>query len=280
MKERLFLVVRAAFLAALLVGTGNAVAQIGEGVSHDCLIEPSKSVELGSAVRGIADEIKVERGDQVNKGDVLLQLDSRVQRAAVDLAKARSENTAALTSREESMKLARRLLKRLEGLYENNNVSLQQLEESQSQAAISESEWHEAKENQLLAQLELQEARQILAMRTITSPITGVVVERLISPGELVNEDEPIMRLASLDPLYVEVILPASEFGKVIVDSAATVFPEQPAGGQYEGRVDIVDRVIDAASGTFGVRIELPNPEQQLPAGLGCDVNFSAMVTR
>lgn len=280
MKERIFLNSQATLIAVLLLGTGSAAAQIRDAVAYDCLIEPSKSVELGSAVRGIAVEIKVERGDEVNKGDVLLQLDSRVQRATVDLAKVRSENTAALTSREERMKLARRLLKRLEGLYENNNISQQQLEESQSQAAISQSEWHEAQENQILAELELQEARQILAMRTITSPITGVVVERLISPGELVSEDQPIMRLASLDPLYVEVILPASEFGKVLVDSSATIFPAQPTGGEYEGRVDIIDSVIDAASGTFGVRIELPNPEHRLPAGLGCDVNFSGTLAR
>ncbi|MEP0202185.1 MAG: efflux RND transporter periplasmic adaptor subunit [Halioglobus sp.] len=260
---------------ALLVAS-NASAQISSDLTYDCLIEASVSVELGSAVRGVAEEIRVKRGDAVTEGDVLVELDSRVRQAAVALAKARSENTAELASREESMKLARKLLVRFQGLYENNNVSQQQLEESESQATIAESNWHQAQENQVLAELELLEAQEMLAMRTITSPITGLVVERMIAPGELVNEDEPIMRLATLDPLHVEVILPASEIGKVSLGSIATVFPAAPIGGEYAGRVTIVDSVIDAGSGTFGVRIELPNPDQKLPAGLGCSVDFLA----
>lgn len=261
-------------LVGLLTATGGVGAQVADDIPYDCLIEPSVSVELGSAVRGVVDNVRVRRGDKVTKGGVLVELDSRVQRATVALAKARSENTAELVSREESMKLARKLLTRFQGLYADNNVSQQQVEEAESQAVINESNWHQAQENQVLAQLELAEAQQVLAMRTIASPITGVVVERLIAPGELVNDDEPIFRLATLDPLHVEVILPASEFGKVRVGSAALVFPEGPISGEYPGRVDIVDRVVDAGSGTFGVRIVLPNPDQRLPAGLGCGVDF------
>ncbi len=170
------------------------MGQISPDVTYDCLIEPSVSVELGSAVRGIADEIKVKRGDFVSEGDVLVQLDARVQRATVALAKARSENTAELASREESMKFAKKLLVRLQGLYNENNISQQRLEEAESQSSIAESNWQQARENQLLAELELQESREILAMRTITSPVSGLVVERMIAPGELVNEDEAIMR--------------------------------------------------------------------------------------
>jgi membrane fusion protein (multidrug efflux system) len=54
----------------------------------------------------------------------------------------------------------------------------------------------------------------------------------------------------------------------------AKVIPEAPIGGQYTAEVKIVDKVIDAASGTFGVRLELPNPNYRLPAGLKCKVIF------
>jgi len=54
----------------------------------------------------------------------------------------------------------------------------------------------------------------------------------------------------------------------------AKVIPEAPIGGQYTAEVKIVDRVIDAASGTFGVRLELPNPGYRLQAGLKCKVIF------
>ena len=52
------------------------------------------------------------------------------------------------------------------------------------------------------------------------------------------------------------------------------VIPEAPIGGQYMAEVKIVDRVIDAARGTLGVRLELPNPNHRLPAGLKCKVIF------
>ena len=45
-------------------------------------------------------------------------------------------------------------------------------------------------------------------------------------------------------------------------------------GGQYSAKVTVVDKLVDAASGTFGVRLELPNPGNQLPAGLKCRINF------
>jgi hypothetical protein len=52
------------------------------------------------------------------------------------------------------------------------------------------------------------------------------------------------------------------------------VVPEEPIGGVYKGKITIVDRVFDTASSTFGVRLELPNPNYALPAGLRCRIRF------
>ena len=57
----------------------------------------------------------------------------------------------------------------------------------------------------------------------------------------------------------------------------AKVFPEEPIGGKYIARVVIVDQVIDAASGTFGIRLELPNNKYKIPAGLRCQVEFPGL---
>jgi len=69
-------------------------------------------------------------------------------------------------------------------------------------------------------------------------------------------------------------ILPSDKYHLIKVGMKAKVIPERPAGGQYTAVVTIVDRVIDAASGTFGVRLSLPNPKHNLPAGLKCKVIF------
>ena len=68
--------------------------------------------------------------------------------------------------------------------------------------------------------------------------------------------------------------VPVALFGKVAVGMKAHVMPESPVGGARIAEVTIVDRVIDAASGTFGVRLALPNRDLRLPAGLKCKVRF------
>jgi len=107
----------------------------------------------------------------------------------------------------------------------------------------------------------------------IESPVSGVVVERFLNPGEYV-ENTPILKLAQIDPLNVEVILPVGMWGAVKPGMEAQVLPEAPVGGYYTAKVAIVDRIIHAASGTFGVRLELPNPDYRIPAGLKCQVVF------
>ncbi len=111
------------------------------------------------------------------------------------------------------------------------------------------------------------------AQLAFTDRIKGVVVERFLAPGEFV-EEQPILKIAQIDPLNVEAIVPVEFFGSIKVGMQAEVQPEEPVGGIYTAKVKIVDQVIDAASGTFGVRLELPNPGYKLPAGLKCKVIF------
>lgn len=91
--------------------------------------------------------------------------------------------------------------------------------------------------------------------------------------GEFVSDDE-ILRLVQLDPLHIEVVVPVEYLDSIRTGMQATVHPQQPVGGEYQAEVVTVDQVVDAASGTFGVRLALPNHEYKLPAGLRCTVAF------
>ena len=127
--------------------------------------------------------------------------------------------------------------------------------------------------NRRLADLELQRTAAEVALRTIKSPVNGVVVERFMHPGEFPKQ-EKILKLAQIDPLRVEVYAPVAMLGKIALGKTAYVKPEPPVTGEYAAKVTVVDRVVDAASGTFGVRLELPNHDLKLPAGLKCTVRF------
>ena len=211
------------------------------------LIEPSEQIELASQVPGVVAEVLVERGDFVRKGQVVARLNSSVEQAAIDLSKARVE-------------FGKRKVVRNEELF------LEQL--------ISANEKDELATEVLLAELELRGAEERLKLRTILSPVDGLVVERLLAPGEYINEGA-IMHLAAIDPLNVEVVIPVECVGTISMKTPAIVLPEEPVGGSYPCKVVIVDKVIDAASGTYGVRLSLKNPKGKLPAGLKCRVQFS-----
>ena len=216
------------------------------GAGVDCMIEPSSTVKVGSGVAGIIEEIAVDRGDLVQKDQVLVRLDSKVERATMESRKARYE-------------FARNEYKRKTGLYGKALIPTREVDESETNLKIS--------------QRDLEEAEKMLERRTIRSPISGVVVQRLLQPGERV-EEQPILKLAQLSPLYVEVIAPASMLGSVKIGDRVAVMPEDPIKGEYIGKITIVDNVVDAASGTFGIRIELENKDYSLPSGLKCKVRF------
>ena len=71
----------------------------------------------------------------------------------------------------------------------------------------------------------------------------------------------------------IEVVLPLAAWGKLKLHSTADVIPEG-LGGRYGAKVTVIDSVFDTASGTFGVRLELPNGEAKVPAGIRCRVDF------
>ena len=74
--------------------------------------------------------------------------------------------------------------------------------------------------------------------------------------------------LARIDQLRVEVVVPTSRYGEIKIGDRAEVRPEAPVGGTHAATVTVVDRVLDAASGTFGVRLALANPDLALPSGI------------
>jgi membrane fusion protein, multidrug efflux system len=101
-----------------------------------------------------------------------------------------------------------------------------------------------------------------------------VVTERIMSPGEYRSEQSHMLTLAAVDPLHVEVFLPVSYYTALRPGGSAVVRPAAPIGGEHPARIAVVDPVIDAPSGTFGLRLELPNPAGTIPAGLRCTIRF------
>jgi RND family efflux transporter MFP subunit len=259
---------------ALLIASGYAPQiSAAELPELDCVVEPHTISDVSSQVDGVVESISVERGEFVKKGQTLAQLDSRVQTATIAYAQRRAAATAEVSSNVASAEFSERRHQRFETLYADNVLSLDQVDEAGTQARLAVHDVSRARENKDLAELDLARAQTNLAQRTIINPIDGVVVERYLAPGESV-EEKPILRIAQIDPLRVEVIVPVIHMKDVEVGQTATVYPEAPFQEAHKATVTIVDRVADAASGTFRVRLTLPNPELKIPAGLRCNIRF------
>ncbi|HRF10845.1 MAG: Cation efflux system protein CzcB [Candidatus Accumulibacter phosphatis] len=263
---------RLIFLALL---SGGACA--GE---FDCIIEPSRTIEVRAASEGLIEKIWVDRGDRVKAGQVLVTLDSGVERAATEAARYRSTMQGRIRTGESRVEFSTAKYNRREKLAGQSFISLHDRDEALTEKRLAESELIEAKDDRRLAEIEFRRLSEQLRLRTIRSPVDGVVVDRLLNAGELAdNRDlrKPILRLADIGTLFVEVLMPIEAFGKLVLGQSAEVLPEAPVGGRYTAAVKVIDRVHDAASGTFGVRLEMANPGMKLPGGIKCRANFAGV---
>jgi membrane fusion protein (multidrug efflux system) len=223
---------------------GNDGKSLGDEM--ECMLEPHLVSNIGSPVEGVLSRVYVDRGDYVSKGQILAQLHADVEKATVEWRKA-----------QEAFGL--RQVKRNEELFKKELISTNEKDEMETQTRI--------------AGLELKEKQQILNQRTIRSPLNGVVVERSLVPGEHVAQ-EKILKIAQINPLNVEMVMPVEMFGKIKLGMVANVRLSPLLNGTYHAKVIVIDKVIDAGSGTFGVRLELRNPGNKIPSGIKCRLSF------
>jgi membrane fusion protein, multidrug efflux system len=231
-------------LLALLAGPATAAGIDASQLS--CVVLPSQHLMLSSAVPGIVRSVRVERGDRVGRGQALLELEADVENAQADLAKSKAD-------------LLHRKLARNQDVIQKHLLSEMERDQLESDARMADQEY--------------EVARRVAALKITASPIDGIVVARKAEPGQYVGTDA-VFELARLDPLNVELVFKVDAYGKLKAGSPATIALGAPVGGNRKGTVAIVDRVIDARSGTFGVRVRLPNPGLAIPSGLSCHANF------
>lgn len=234
-----------------------------------CLIEPFSVSDLGSPVVGVIEQIHVERGDHVRADQPLATLRADVERSNVNVAQGRAQAQGELRAAEANAELARQKLARAEDLARQEFISAQALEQARAEALVAENRLVQAREQRDIYAREHELARAQLGMRTIRSPSTGVVAERFLSVGERV-EERPMFRIAVVDPLRIEVVLPASLYPMVRRGTDMRITPDFPGAQPRVAKVVLVDKVIEGASNTFRARLSLPNAGNKLPAGLRC----------
>ena len=237
------------------------------------MINPYRVVELASPVSGVIDVLHVERSQKVTAGQVVAQLQANVERSNVELARYRANIQSEIKLEQVNVNYDSLRKKRIDSLRQQQVVSVENTDEAIREENLSRWKLVQARELAAIRKLELQRAEEQLQQKSIRVPFDGYILDTFKDSGEYV-EDQPILRLAQLDPLLVEAIVPMEHFYEVMVGTPAEVLPEVLSGVKLKAKVIVVDRIGDTASNTFGVRLVLANPENRIPAGLKCVLKF------
>lgn len=239
----------------------------------ECMVQANEIARIGAAGRGVLARMHVERAEQVSRDQILAELEASEEDAQVDLARLRVGSDIAVRLARARAETAEINALRLTSLVERDLVP-----KSDQEAAILAAQSARLEEEEAVYQLEVARVQLAAALsarerKRVRAPFDGVVTDTLMSVGELYNEQAPIIVLARIDPLYVEAYLPASRRAEVRLGQSAEVTLE--IGGTATATLEVIDPVLDAATGTFGVRLSLPNPEGAILAGQSCTLRIA-----
>ncbi len=239
----------------------------------DCMVKPEMYIELSSPAAGVLEKLLVDKGDHVTKGQAIAQLEASVEIAKVHQAKFNATNNSEVINRKAQLEFSRRNRTRLQDLYQRGSLSKTEQDKAETEVTLAETELAKVIEQKKAAALALGLAEAQLALKTIKSPIDGIVIDRYAMIGESVA-DRPVMKLAQVNPLRVELVAPTEYFGLIQDGMQVEVRTERPANKVVNATVTVVDQLIDPASGSFSVRMSLPNPDDQLVGGVNCVAMF------
>ncbi|MEM7436902.1 MAG: efflux RND transporter periplasmic adaptor subunit [Myxococcota bacterium] len=204
-----------------------------------------QGVMIASEVPGTITSIAFHSGDMVDKGDILVRLDTSVERAQ-------------LSSAEASAELAKLDLQRRQNLPPAGAVSAADVDAAAARATQ--------------AAADVANVKAVIAKKTIRAPFTGRLGIREVDLGEVLQPGSPIVSLQSSDPIYVDFSLPQQALAKVepghTVDVTTDAFP----GDEWSGKVEVIDAAIDANTRNFKVRAAIANPGGKLRTGMFVDV--------
>lgn len=209
--------------------------------SSTATLEAKEEAMVVSKVRGIVRELHVEEGDFVSAGDVLAQLEDEQLELEAQRAKA-------------TMDRLLNELNRKEELFNKNLVSAQEFENAKYEYEAQKSEYE-------LANLKIKYSR-------IRAPIDGVISDRLIKMGNMIQTDQEVFEVTDLDPILAVLKVPEHEMDKIKKGQQALIQVDAIRDKTFEGQVLRISPTINPETGTFEVTVSLRDETRQLKPGM------------
>ncbi|HSL20218.1 MAG TPA: efflux RND transporter periplasmic adaptor subunit [Vicinamibacterales bacterium] len=206
---------------------------------------PVQGVTVSADLPGMVERIHFESGRFVRDGDVLVELDTRQERAQ-------------LTAAEAERDLARLNFERMQGLIVDG--------------AISRADYDRAAAEQKQTEARVGEIRATIARKVIRAPFSGVLGIRQVHLGQYLSAGDPVVPLQSLNPIYVNFDVPQQDAGQLRVGRRVRVTAHDVSGVVLTGRISAIDSVVDESTRTVMVQATLANPDGRLRPGMFAQV--------
>jgi membrane fusion protein (multidrug efflux system) len=213
-----------------------------------------QGVMVSADLSGTVDRVLFDSGRAVRQGEVLVELDTRQEKAQLAAAEAQRD-------------LARTNFDRMQGLLKDN--------------VISRAEYDSATADDKQAEARAAEIRAAIQRKRITAPFSGILGIRQVNVGQYLSSGDPIVQLQSLSPIYVNFDVPQQATSHMRIGREVRISAEgsgangapgsntdDVAGVEFHGRITAIDSVVNSATRNIQVQATLANPDGQLRPGM------------
>lgn len=235
-------------------------------------IAAQESINIIPKMGGKVEDVLVDVGDKVKKGQVLVRLETKEIRAQLKQARAGLEAAKAAAEQAQArFAEAKKNLARMEELYQQGAISQQTLDQVRMQYELAKTAAAEAQKEQAEAGVQLAETQ--LENAIIKSPIAGIVAFRYVDPGDMAGPSSPVITVVNMDTVTVTVNVSESEINSVQLGDKVEV--TVPAAGDrtvFQGEVTMVSPAADPRTKAYPVEVTIDNPEHIIKPGMFAQV--------
>lgn len=252
-------------VAALAAACPCAIASEVDGFT-----QPYRTVNVSAPEMGVIEELHVQEGELIRKGQPLARLDGDILFAQLAIAEFEMKTEGAWKAARAEVLLRTDRLQRLEKILASGHARPEEVERARADKEIAESRLLAVEEERTVKKLDARRLQVQIDRRIIRAPIDGYVARTHKELGEFVSPNDPhLLQIVQLDPLLAIFTVPTHEAADLKANQLVAV--QLPGHDRVvKARIALVSAVSDAESGTVRVKVELENPDGEIRSGERC----------
>ncbi len=235
-----------------------------------------QTVDIAPRTAGRLLSVNVQLGDRVRRGQVMAKVEDREIVEQVRQAESAQEvSKATIRQREADLKVAELNFERSKNLFQRQLLAKQALDDAESRymSAVAQFDLSKAQLNQNDSRL--QELKINLQNTSVTSPVDGFVGKRSVDPGAMVNTGTAIASVVDISRLRLVVNVVEKDLRMVSAGDPAEVEVDAYPGEKFSGKIARVAPVLDPATRTATMEVEIPNADNKLKPGMYARINLT-----